>query len=147
MLGGKTHDEPTTLVVVVLLQRHLTQRLGKVVARNPGTHLIIHYGVTDVLNQVAEFIHISGAVQGPCNPAPPFQWDEVLKDVIKFSEKLCESDWGIGLGEGGLLFEDFPSPFLLDLTLGNRRTQRFRQLFNSGYQRFYRLAARGRLLG
>ena len=52
-----------------------------------------------------------------------------------------------GLGEGGLPFEGCPSLFLLEVTFGNRRTQRFRKLFDSGYQRFYCFPTRHSLLG
>ena len=54
---------------------------------------------------------------------------------------------GIGPGMGWLPFEDFPSLFLSNITLGNGRTQRFCQPLNSEHQRFYRLAARNCFLG
>jgi len=49
-------------------------------------------------------------------------------------------------GEGELPFEDRPPLVLLNLTLGNGRIQRFRQPFDSGYQRFNRLTTRHCLL-
>jgi len=59
--------------------------------RNLRTDLIVHHSVTDVLDQAAKFIHICGAVEKPCDLASPFQWDEVLKDIIEFPNKLCMS--------------------------------------------------------
>ena len=88
-LGSKTHNEPTTLVVDILLQRRLVQRLGKVEARDLRTNLIIHHGITDVLGQAAKLIRILGAVQEPRDLALLFQWSEVLKDIIEFPSKLC----------------------------------------------------------
>jgi len=120
MQGNITHDEPTTLVVDIFLQGRLTQRLGKMGVRDLRTDLIVHHGVADVLGQAAKFIHVCGAVEEPCDLASLFQWDEDLEDIVEFPSKLCTSGWGIHLGEGGLPFEDFPSRFLLDLTLGDR---------------------------
>ena len=72
MLGYKTHNEPTTLVVDILLQRRLTQRLGKFRTSVLKTNLIINHGITDVLDQTAELIHILGAVQEPRDLASLF---------------------------------------------------------------------------
>ena len=58
-------------------------------ARKIGTDLIVHHGVTDVLDQVAKLIHICGAIEEPCGLALPFQRDEILKDIIEFPGKLC----------------------------------------------------------
>jgi len=62
--------------------------------RNPRADLIVHHGVTDVLDQAAKVIHICGTVQEPGDLASPFQWDEILKDIIEFPSKLCMSDLG-----------------------------------------------------
>ena len=68
-------------------------KLGKAEASTLNTDLIVHHGVTDVLNQAVKFTHILGAVQEPCDLSPPFQWDEVLENVIQFPGKLYVSDW------------------------------------------------------
>jgi hypothetical protein len=60
---SKTHDEVTTLVVDVPLQRRLTQMLVKVGAeRTLRTNLIIHNGVADILDHAAKLIHVLSAV-------------------------------------------------------------------------------------
>jgi len=92
MWGSITHNEPTTLVVDILLQRRLAQMLGKVGARNLRTNLIINHGVTDILDQVVKFIHVLDAVQGPCDFALLFQWSEILKNIIQFPSRLRTSD-------------------------------------------------------
>ena len=70
-------------------------------AKNLRTNLIIHHGVTDVLNQAANFIDIFSAVQEPCNLASAFQWDEVLKDIVKFPVEVCTLDWVLAWGRMG----------------------------------------------
>ena len=97
--GNITHNELTILLIDILLQGRLTQRLGKVEARNLWTDLIVHHGVTDVLDQAAKFIYVCGAVQKTRDLASPFQRDEVFEDIIEFPGKLSTSDWSIGLGE------------------------------------------------
>jgi hypothetical protein len=67
--GGCTHNEPTALIIDILLQRCLTQMLGKVGASTPRTNLIIHHGVTDIFYQATNSIHILATVQDPCDLA------------------------------------------------------------------------------
>jgi len=57
-----------------------------------GTNLILHHGITDVLDHVAELIDIVGAIQEPCDLASLCQRDEVLKDIIQLPVKSCTSD-------------------------------------------------------
>ena len=57
-----------------------------------STNLIIHHGVTDVLDQAAELIRIIGTVQEPRDLASLFQWDKVLKNIIQFPSRSCTSD-------------------------------------------------------
>jgi len=116
-------------------------------ARTRRKNLIFHHGVTDIVEQAVKFTHILCAVQEPCDLASLFQWDKVLEDIIQFPIKLRTSDRSSTLEIIELPLEGLPPLFLLDLTLGNRDTQRFRQPFNSGYQRLYRFATRYRLLG
>ena len=47
---GTTHNELTTFVVDILLQRRLTQRLGKLRVSALRTNLVIHHGITDILD-------------------------------------------------------------------------------------------------
>ena len=51
------------------------------------TNLIIHHGITDILNQATELVHILSAVQELCDPASLLQWDEGLKDIIQFPSR------------------------------------------------------------
>ena len=51
------------------------------------TNLIIHHGITDILNQATESVHILSAVQELCDPASLFQWDEGLEDIIQFPNR------------------------------------------------------------
>ena len=87
--GADTHDEPTALMIDILLQRRLiiTQRLGEADTRNLGVDLIIHHGIADVLDQAAEFFHISGTIQEPRNLALLFQRDELLKNLFQLPSK------------------------------------------------------------
>ena len=91
-MRNETHDEPTTLVVDVLLQRRLTQNSGRLRARALRTNLIIHHGIPDILHQASKLIHIGGTVQEPCDFASLLQWDEVLKNIVQFPGKFCTSD-------------------------------------------------------
>jgi hypothetical protein len=119
---SKTHNQLTSLVVDVLLQRRLTQMLGKVIAGTLRTNLVIHHGVTDIFRHVAKLIRILGAVQEPRDIASLCQWGEVLKNVIEFPNNPYTSDWLSMLDNVGLPFEGHPPLFLLDLTLRNGRT-------------------------
>ena len=62
VIRGETHNELAALIIQVLLQGCLIQMSGKLGARNLRTNLIIHHGVTDVLDQATKLIHITGAV-------------------------------------------------------------------------------------
>jgi len=111
------------------------------------TNLIFHHGVADIVDQAVKLAHVLCAVQEPCDLASLFQWDEVLKDIIKFPIKLGTSERPLILEIIELPFEGLPPYFLLHFTFGNRDTQRFCQPFNPGYQRFYRLATCHGFLG
>jgi hypothetical protein len=92
-LGSKTHNKPTSLVVIVLLQRHLMQTLDVVDVGAPDTtNLIIHHGVADILNHAAKPVHVLGAIQEPRDFASLCQWDEVLEDAVQFPNKSYTSD-------------------------------------------------------
>ena len=91
-LRNETHNEPTTLIVDILLQRHLTQKSGKVGADTLGTNLIIHHGIADILNEASKLSHVFGAFQELNDFAWLFQWDEVLENTIQFPSKPCTSD-------------------------------------------------------
>jgi len=73
--------------------------LGKLGASDSGTNLIIHHGITDILDQAAKPFHIFGAVQEPCDLASPFQWGELLKNTIQFPNKRCTVRLGADIGE------------------------------------------------
>jgi len=147
VVRGETYNEPMALIIYILLQRRLTQALGKVGASTMKTNLIIHHGVADILDQAAKLIHILGAVQERRDPALLCQWGKVSKNVIQFSNESYKSDRPSILESVYLPFKNLPPLFLFDLTLRNRCTQRLCQPFNPGYQRFYRLATPHRLLG
>jgi len=61
--------------------------LGNEEASARRTNLIIRNGVSDVLDQVTELVHIVGAVHEPRNLASLFQWDEMLENIIQFPTK------------------------------------------------------------
>ena len=92
VVGGETHNEPMALIIDILLQRCLTQVLGKVGASNMKANLIIHHCVADILDQAAKFIHILGALQETRDLASLCQRGEVLKNCIQFSSKSYTSD-------------------------------------------------------
>jgi len=60
---------------------------------------------------------------------------------------VCQTQVLVSQKAGRLPLEYFPSPSFLNLTLGDGLAKRFRESFNSGHQRFYRLTTRHRLLG
>jgi len=144
--GGETHNEPTALIIDILLQIRLTQMLGEARASTQRTNLIIHDGVTNIFYQATKSIHIPSGVQESGDPPSFGQWDEVLENLVEFSNNPCTSDRLLTLESVGLLFENFPPLFLLQITLRSRRLERLRQPFNSRYQQFYRLATGDRLL-
>ena len=87
------------------------------------TNLIIHHSVTDILGQIAKFIHVIGAIQEPRDLASLFQWDEVSENIIQFPGELRASDQLLTLKGAGLPFESLPPFLFLDLTLRNRCTE------------------------
>ena len=91
-LGRKAHNESTVLIVGILLHRGLKQTLSEVGAGTLGTNLVIHHGVTDILDQVAKLIHILGAVQELCDLASLCKWGEGLDNTIQFPGNACTSD-------------------------------------------------------
>ena len=95
--------------------------LGKAGASTLGTNLIIHHGITDILNQASELVYILSAVQESCDLASLFQWGEGLKDIIQFPGRL-HIRLAPTTDSMELPFENIPSRFFLDLTLGYRCT-------------------------
>ena len=130
-----------------MLQRRLTQVLGRVGASRLGANLVIYQGVADVLGQAGKLIRVRDAVQEPRSLASLFQWDEVSENIIQFPNKLRMSDRPTASEHVGLPLEDLPPFFFLNLARGNVRAQRLCQPFNSRDQRFYRFATCRRLLG
>ena len=55
-------------------------------------NLIVHHGVTDILNQATKFIHILSAIQKPCDFPLFHQWDEVLENLVQFPMNVCQAD-------------------------------------------------------
>jgi len=84
---GKTYNEATSLVIYILLQRRLTQKLGGVGTSASGTNLIFHHGIADILNHAVELVHIFGAVQEPCDLASLSQRDQLLKNIVQLPIK------------------------------------------------------------
>jgi len=85
-------------------------------------NLIIYHSITDILGQSTKLVYILSTVQEPCDLASLFQWNEVLKSIIQFPSKSHTLGWPSTSESMELLFENLPSLFLLDLTLGNRCT-------------------------
>ena len=56
------------------------------------TNLIFDHSVTNFLDQNAKPIHIFGAIQEPRRLASFFQLDEVLENIVQFSDKSYTSD-------------------------------------------------------
>ena len=55
--------------------------------RNLSTNLILHHGVANTLNHVAELIRIFGVGQELCDFAPLREREEVLEDVVQFANQ------------------------------------------------------------
>jgi len=87
------------------------------------TNLILHHGVTDIIDHATKLAQILYTVQEPRDFASLFQWDEILKDTIQFAIKPCASDRPSTLVSMGLPFEGLPPLFLFDLTLRHWCTQ------------------------
>ena len=105
-------------------------------------NLIIHHGLTDVLDPAVEHIYIIiTELVLLC------QWDYVPENIIQFSSKSCASDQRLTLESVRLPFEGRPPPLLLDLALGSRHAERLCQSLNSGNQRFYHSMTPHLLLG
>ena len=66
--------------------------LGGTGASALRTNLIVHHGVANILRQVSKRIHIIGAIQEPRDLASLFKWDEVLENIIQFTNKSHTSD-------------------------------------------------------
>jgi len=56
------------------------------------TNLILHHGITDILDHTVELIDIFGTIQEPCDLASLRQRDEVLKNIIQLPIKPYTSD-------------------------------------------------------
>ena len=85
------------------------------------TNLIIHHGIMDILNKASKLAYILSAVQESCDLASLYQWGEGLKDIIQFPERL-HIRLTPTTDSMGLPFENLPSLFFLDFTLGGRCT-------------------------
>jgi len=68
------------------------EMLVRVEASILRTNLVIHHGVTDILDQAAKFVHILGAVQEPCDFASLCKWVDLLKNIVQFPSKSHTSD-------------------------------------------------------
>jgi hypothetical protein len=84
---SETHNELTTLVVDVSLQRRLTQTLTMVRAGILSTNPIIHHGVADTLRHATKPINILDTVQEPRDPASSRKCGEALKNSLQFPSK------------------------------------------------------------
>ena len=111
------------------------------------TNLIVHHGITDIFRQAPKPGYILGAIQ-ESRDLPPFcQRAEVSEDGLQFPSNFCTSNPSLCLGEDrGLPFEGLSSPLLPELAFRNRLTERLREPFNPGHQRFDCLTTRHRLL-
>jgi hypothetical protein len=103
--------------------------------RNLSTNLILHQGITNILNNVAEFIRVFGVAQELCYLAPLREREEVLEDVVQFANNQRLSGRWSTLGSEKLPFEDLPPRFLADFALWDWSAQRLGQRFNPRYQR------------
>lgn len=59
MIGGWTHNEPTAIIIDILLQGCLTQTSGKARVRNLRTNLIVQHGFADVPDYAVKFFLIA----------------------------------------------------------------------------------------
>lgn len=48
-IRGKTHNEPTVLMIDILLQACLSRVSGRLGTSTLRTDLVVHYGLTDIL--------------------------------------------------------------------------------------------------
>ena len=111
------------------------------------TNLVIYYRFADIFSQAGKPVYILSAVQ-ESRDLPLFcQRDEVLENFVQLPGNSHTSVRFTTLETVGLPFDDRPPPFLLGLTLRNRRAERLCQAFDPGHQRFYRSATSNRLLG
>ena len=90
--GNETHNEPTVLVVDVLLQQGLWQRSVKVGVRSHRTNLILDHGVANVVNQATELIRILGVVEETLELALDSKWLEFSGDFFQFANDPCSSE-------------------------------------------------------
>jgi len=99
------------------------ETLGRVEASTPRTNLVVHHGVTDILDQAAKFVHVLGAVQEPCDFASLCKWVDILKNIVQFPSKLHTSGQFQIFGSEDLLFENCPPLSLFCITLRSRRAE------------------------
>jgi len=97
--------------------------LVRVEANTLRTNLVVHHGVTDILDQATKFVHILGAVQEPCDFASLCKWVDVLKNIVQFPSKLHTSDQFLVFGSEGLPFENCPPLSLPFIPLRSRRAE------------------------
>ena len=81
-----THNKHTILFIYVLLERCLMQELNKFSVRTLKTNLILHHGISDILNKATEFFHILSIFQELCDCALLCQWGKGLEDMIQFPD-------------------------------------------------------------
>ena len=57
------------------------------------TNQIVHQGIADVLCWATKLVRILGAIQEPRDLPSLFQWDEFLKNTVKFPTRPLASQW------------------------------------------------------
>jgi hypothetical protein len=102
--------------------------------RYADTNLIIHDHIADVFSQTTKFIRILDVGEETCDLPLVCQWFQLTENIFKFPSNPCLSEPVPDLGTAGLPFEGLPPLTLLDLAFRSRRTERFREPFNPGYQ-------------
>ena len=102
-MSNWTYNEHTTLFKCILLERCLMQGLDKVSVRTLRTNLILHHGISDILNQATKLLHVLSIFQELRDHALLCQWGKGFENIIQFPDDFNLSNqphrpwpWGCG---------------------------------------------------
>ena len=90
--------------------------------RRPGTNLIIHHGVANIVSQAGQCLRIPDVVEETRDFSALCQWFQVSEGLFQFPRNRGSGPH-LNFDKSGLLYELLPSLHLIDLALRSRSAE------------------------